>query len=145
MQDQYDGIILGAGHNSLILQAYLGQAGFKVLCLEQSAQAGGARYIEPELNVALLLKDGTALEWWTDFDRTVASFARFSPRDARTLVQWRDRFLPVLEKILTPEAQAPKAACCLKPAASRLWNLSSASSNIRRSKPACYSLTACAR
>ena len=147
MQDQYDGIILGAGHNSLILQAYLGQAGFKVLCLERSAQAGGglatmedsrhpgflhnthsfyhrglthmpwyhdlqlerhgAHYLEPELNVALVLKDGTALEWWTDFDRTVASFARFSSHDARTLIQWRERFLPVLEHILTPEAQAP--------------------------------------
>jgi len=27
----YDGIILGAGHNGLILQAYLGKAGLKVV------------------------------------------------------------------------------------------------------------------
>jgi phytoene dehydrogenase-like protein len=30
----YDGIILGAGHNGLILQAYLGKAGFKTLCID---------------------------------------------------------------------------------------------------------------
>src|SRR5215831_17510972 len=36
----------------------------------------GARYVEPELNVALLLPDGRALEWWTDLDRTIDSFAR---------------------------------------------------------------------
>jgi phytoene dehydrogenase-like protein len=37
----YDGIILGAGHNALILQAYLGKAGLKVLALECKAVAGG--------------------------------------------------------------------------------------------------------
>jgi len=31
----YDGIILGAGHNSLVLQAYLCKAGLRVLCLER--------------------------------------------------------------------------------------------------------------
>src|SRR5262249_46128109 len=37
----YDGILLGAGHNSLILQAYLGRAGLKTLCLEQRDVPGG--------------------------------------------------------------------------------------------------------
>ncbi len=37
----YDGIILGAGHNSLVLQAYLGKAGLRVLCLEPRDVAGG--------------------------------------------------------------------------------------------------------
>jgi phytoene dehydrogenase-like protein len=37
----YDGIILGAGHNGLILQAYLGRAGLKVLALERKGVAGG--------------------------------------------------------------------------------------------------------
>ena len=31
MTTSYDGIILGAGHNGLILQAYLGKAGLKTL------------------------------------------------------------------------------------------------------------------
>lgn len=37
----YDGIILGGGHNSLVLQAYAGKAGLKVLCLERRHIAGG--------------------------------------------------------------------------------------------------------
>ena len=37
----YDGIIIGAGHNSLILQAYLGRAGLRVLCIEARNEAGG--------------------------------------------------------------------------------------------------------
>jgi len=145
--DTYDGIILGAGHNALVLQAYLGRAGLKTLCLERSAAAGGglttaedprhpgfmhnthsffhraitympwyrdldiarrgARYVEPELNVALVREDGSVLEWWTDFEKTVASFERVSPRDARALRRWRDDFVPVLEKIVGPEGRRP--------------------------------------
>jgi phytoene dehydrogenase-like protein len=143
----YDGIILGAGHNSLILQAYLGKAGLKVLCLDRAATPGGgltteespqgsgflhnthsfyhralnqmpwyrdlelerhgAVYLEPALNVALILRDGRALEWWTDFDRTVESFAQFSHKDADTLQRWRDAFVPILDQILVPESQSP--------------------------------------
>src|SRR6201988_3182892 len=118
----YDGIIIGAGHNGLILQAYLGKAGLKTLCGERRHVVGGglatgedprhpgflhnthaffqraitampwyaelelerhgARYIEPELNVALLTSDGRALEWWTDIASTSASVGPFSRRDA---------------------------------------------------------------
>ena len=38
---EYDGIILGSGHNGLVLQAYLCRAGLKVLCLERNDTAGG--------------------------------------------------------------------------------------------------------
>jgi len=145
--DDFDGIILGAGHNSLVLQAYLGKAGLRVLCLERKEVAGGglatiedprfpgfrhnvhsffhrairqtpwytdldlerhgASYIEPELNVALILKSGDALEWWCDFDKTVASFENFSRRDAAQLRRWREAFVPILEKILVPESRTP--------------------------------------
>jgi len=57
--------------------------------------------------VALVREDGDPLEWWTDFDRTVESFKRFSQRDADTLQRWRDAFLPIVEQILIPEAQSP--------------------------------------
>ena len=147
MDREYDGIILGSGHNSLVLQAYLCRAGLDVICLERRDVAGGglatiedprypgflhnthsfyhraithmpwyrdleiehhgAHYIEPALNVALVREGGEALEWWTDFDRTLASFRRFSERDAQTLQRWRDRFLPIVEQILIPEAQSP--------------------------------------
>src|SRR6185437_15359024 len=140
-------IILGAGHNALVLQAYLCKAGLKMLSLERKPIAGGglstledpgypgffhnthsffrravttmpwfmdldldrhgAQYIEPELNVALLTNDGRALEWWTDFEKTVESFASFSKRDAKTLCRWRDDFVPILNGILVPEALSP--------------------------------------
>lgn len=143
----YDGIILGAGHNGLILQAYAAKAGLKVLCLERLERAGGGltteedpahpgflhnthsffhraitrmawyadlelerhgvRYIEPELNVALLLRDGRSLQWWTDFERTHASFAALSERDAATLKRWHDDFLPIVRDILVPEGMSP--------------------------------------
>jgi phytoene dehydrogenase-like protein len=143
----YDGIILGAGHNSLILQAYLGKAGLKVLALERRGVVGGglstledprypgflhnthaffqravtampwygdldlrrhgAGYIEPELNVALLTRDGGALEWWTDIARTIESFRQFSARDADTLRRWHDEFVPIVRDILVWESRSP--------------------------------------
>src|ERR1041385_4971950 len=142
----YEGIIIGAGHNGLILQAYLGKAGLKTLCVERRHVAGGglstledprhpgflhnthaffqraittmpwyaelelerhgAHYIEPELNVALFTSDGRALEWWTDVERTVASFGEFSARDAETLRRWQHEFVPIVRDILVPESRA---------------------------------------
>ncbi len=147
VETECDAVVLGAGHNSLILQAYLCRAGLDVICLERSGMPGGglatvedprypgflhnthsffhrgithmpwfydlhleqygARYIEPELNVALVLKNGDVLEWWTDFERTEDSFARFSKRDAQALRRWRDAFAPIVSNILSAEAQAP--------------------------------------
>ena len=143
MSSDYDGIIVGAGHNALILASYLGKAGLRILVVERAAVAGGglatleyprdsgfrhnvhaffqraitampwyedlelerhgARYVEPELNVALLTRDGRALEWWTDIDRTIESVARFSRRDADTLRRWHDEFVPIVRNILGPE------------------------------------------
>ena len=37
----YDAVILGSGHNSLILQAYLARAGLDTVCLEAQDSAGG--------------------------------------------------------------------------------------------------------
>jgi phytoene dehydrogenase-like protein len=142
-----DAIILGAGHNGLILQAYLGKAGLKTLSVERKSVAGGglstledprhpgflhnvhaffqraittmpwyadlalqrhgAHYIEPELNVALLTSDGRALAWWTDIERTIASFAEFSRRDAESLRRWHEEFVPIVQDILVPESRSP--------------------------------------
>ena len=41
MNGDYDGIILGAGHNALILATYLGRAGLRVLAVDRAAVAGG--------------------------------------------------------------------------------------------------------
>jgi len=142
-----DGILLGAGHNSLVLAAYLARSGLRVIVLERGPAPGGgltteenprlpgffhnthsffhraitttpwyrdlelerhgARYVEPELNVAMILGDGRALEWWTDLDRTAESFAEFSAKDATALRWWVAEFEPIVDQILTIEAQSP--------------------------------------
>src|SRR6478752_6948008 len=147
MSEAYDGIILGTGHNALVLHAYLARAGVRALSIDRAAVAGGglatienprhpgflhnthsffhraitampwyrdlelerhgARYLEPELNVALLTRDGRALECWTDPEKTLASFAEFCRRDAATLRRWMDEFAPIVERILVPEACRP--------------------------------------
>src|SRR5436190_12675980 len=143
----YDAVILGAGHNGLVMPAYLGKAGMKAVAIGRRAVAGGglstvedprqrgflhnthafflraitampwyadlslerhgAQLIEPELNVALITSDGRALEWWTDIEKTIASFAAFSPRDAATLRRWHDEFIPIVAPTLAPEARSP--------------------------------------
>ena len=147
MTGTYDGIVLGGGHNALVLQAYLCKSGLDVLLVERKSVVGGglstiedpgfpgfyhnthaffqrsvtampwyrdlelerqgARYIEPELNVALLTPDGRVLEWWTDFEKTVKSFESFSARDAAALRRWRDEFVPIVRDILSVEATSP--------------------------------------
>lgn len=147
MNARYDGIILGTGHNALVLQAYLSRCGLRTLSVDRAATPGGglttesnprfpgfshnthsffhraitampwyrdlelqshgARYVEPELNVALILPNGRSLQWWTDLDRTCASFAQFSRNDTEALRRWTDEFRPIVDKILIPEAQNP--------------------------------------
>jgi phytoene dehydrogenase-like protein len=147
MSAGFDGIILGTGHNALILQAYLSRCGLRTLSLDRASIPGGGlmtidnprrpgfrhnphsffhravtampwyrdlelephgvRYLEPKLNVAMILRDGRALEWWTDLDRTVASCAAFSASDADALRRFAEEFQPIVEKILLPEAQSP--------------------------------------
>jgi phytoene dehydrogenase-like protein len=41
MPDQFDIVVAGAGHNSLITAAYLGKAGYRCLVLESRAMVGG--------------------------------------------------------------------------------------------------------
>ena len=67
----------------------------------------GASYLQPDLNVTMLCRDGRSLQWWSDFDKTVASVANFNVRDADTLHRWRDAFRPIVQKILIPESQSP--------------------------------------
>lgn len=89
--------------HSFFHRGVTGQPWFRDLELARQ----GVRYIEPPLNVAMLQRDGRALEWWTDPERTLASFAEFSARDAATLRCWMDDFRPIVESILIPEAQSP--------------------------------------
>ncbi len=70
----YDGIILGAGHNGLILQAYLGMAGLKTVAIERRPLAGGglSTLADPRHpgflhnTHAFFLRAITAMPWYRD-------------------------------------------------------------------------------
>ena len=74
IESAYDGIIIGAGHNGLILQAYLARAGMRTLMLERSMHVGGGLYtVEDNAhpgfhhNVhAVFLRAITATPWYRD-------------------------------------------------------------------------------
>jgi len=144
---QYDGIILGTGHNGLVLQAYAARAGLKTLAVDCGRTIGGglttieyppgsgfrhnihsffhrgltlmpwyhdldlerfgAAYLQPDLNVVMLRRDGRSLRWSRDFEQTLASVACFHEQDAATLRKWRDAFRPIVQRILIPESRSP--------------------------------------
>ena len=41
MSDRFDGVVLGTGHNALVLQAYLCRAGLRVLSVDRAQTPGG--------------------------------------------------------------------------------------------------------
>lgn len=123
----FDGIIVGGGHNGLTCAAYLAKAGLSVAVVERNPVAGGGcateeltlpgfrhnthssyhfieegpvpadlelhryglRYVYPDVQHAMVFRDGRAITVHRDPERTVASFARFSRADADT---WRELY-----------------------------------------------------
>ena len=106
MDSTYDGIILGAGHNGLILQAYLGKAGLKVLALERKSVAGGGlSTLEDPRHPGFLHNTHaffqraiTAMPWYTDLDLARHGADYIEPElnvalltsDGRALEWWTD-------------------------------------------------------
>ena len=91
---------VGAGPAGLSFAHRIAMLGHDVVVFDAHPKAGGlneyglATYktvdgfaqkeIEWLLSIGgIELRNGETLEWWTDFERTFASFARRSPRDAR--------------------------------------------------------------
>ena len=46
MEKEYDGIIIGAGHNGMICAGYLAKAGLKILIVERRREIGGGLYAQ---------------------------------------------------------------------------------------------------
>src|SRR5436305_8404075 len=150
MDASFDGIIIGAGHNGLILQAYLGRLGLRVLSIDRNMHPGGGlstiedpaipgvfhnihsvfhravtlspwyrdlelerhgvRYVEPELNVAMVREDGRSLRWYADLERTCDSLAEFSRRDAATFRELAESFAELPARIVRPYNAHPPLA-----------------------------------
>jgi phytoene dehydrogenase-like protein len=106
VQAVYDGIILGAGHNGLILQTYLGKAGLDVLALERRQVAGGglATMEDPRRpgflhnTHAFFQRAITQMPWYRDLDLTRHGADYIEPElnvalitgDGRVLEWWTD-------------------------------------------------------
>ncbi|HXP74115.1 MAG TPA: NAD(P)/FAD-dependent oxidoreductase [Stellaceae bacterium] len=147
----FDGIIIGAGHNGLTLGAYMSRAGLKVCVLECAAEIGGgcstaepilpgfrcnlhsnfyiawanaplSRDLElhrhgfativPPVQQGLAARDGTALVIHTDIERSCASIARFSRRDAATYRELHElyavRMQPLFASLMYNPPLAPE-------------------------------------
>lgn len=102
----YDGIILGAGHNGLILQAYLAKAGLRILSVDRRpAVGGGAATIEdPRFpgffhnTHAFFQRAANAMPWYADLDLAAHGLDYIEPElnavlltsDGRSLEWWTD-------------------------------------------------------
>src|SRR5690349_21772898 len=106
MTATYDGIILGTGHNSLILQAYLARAGFSVLSIDARRVAGGGlATIERPAGSGFLHNSHsfyhrglTSMPWYTELELERHGAKYLQPamnvalvrRDGRVLAWWDD-------------------------------------------------------
>ena len=76
MDERVDVVILGAGHNGLILQASLARAGLGTCAIERLPEPGGPLVTEPDPGVpgvlhnphAVFLRGVTSLPWFRDLD-----------------------------------------------------------------------------
>lgn len=74
LKTEYDGIIIGAGHNGLILAGYMARAGLEVVVLERYLEQGGGldTHVDPRFPGFLhnmhsfFHRDLTGLPWWRD-------------------------------------------------------------------------------
>lgn len=105
-QSVYDGIILGAGHNALILQSYLGLAGLKTLCVERRHEAGGGLATEEDPRHPGFLHNThsfyhrgiTQMPWYKDLDLQKHGASYVQPdfnvaivrKDGEVLEWWTD-------------------------------------------------------
>ncbi len=106
MTSTYDAIVLGAGHNGLILQAYLGKAGMTTMAVERRAVAGGGlSTIEDPRHRgffhnthAFFLRAITAMPWYADLALARHGVQLIEPElnvalitgDGRALEWWTD-------------------------------------------------------
>ncbi len=135
----FDGIIIGGGHNGLTAAAYLTRAGQKIAVLEANTEIGGGTsteeptgpghrsnlhanffmglahaplmrdlelhrygfsYVEPPVQQAGVFRDGSCVVIHKDLQKTCASLARFSERDAATFRELYQRYVIELRPLL---------------------------------------------
>lgn len=97
----FDGIIIGGGHNGLILQAYFARAGLRTLTVEKNSQVGGGlSTVEDTLNPgfhhnthAVFLRGLSAMPWYRDLELDKHGVRTIQPELNIALIQRGGRSL----------------------------------------------------
>jgi len=137
--ETYDAIIIGGGHNGLILGNYLVRMGLKTVILERRMEVGGAlsteeitvpgfyhnihsyfhdtinvmpaftdlklegfnaRYLRPDVQAAIALRDGRCITIHTDIEKTCSSIARISKQDAEAYREMQENYGSFMEVVV---------------------------------------------
>lgn len=69
--------------------------------------AWDVHHVFPDLQVALLTRDGRSVCFYRDVDKTCQSIAQFSDRDAKAYRQMHGRYDEMMQKILGPQTYVP--------------------------------------
>ena len=148
MANEYDGIVIGGGHNAMVCCGYLARAGLRMLLVERHLELGGGldshenprapgfwhnvhsnnhrglsdlmwyrdlelarfgqEYIRLPVSVAMLTRDHRAIVWHAnDPEKTAASIARISPRDAETFLTVNRTYAQMAREIFFLELYSP--------------------------------------
>ena len=73
----------------------------------------GVKHIYPDLQVAMPLADGRSLCIYRDVDRTCASIAKFSKKDADSYRDMQRHYEELMQNILGPQTYVPMEAAPL--------------------------------
>jgi phytoene dehydrogenase-like protein len=74
--DEYDGIVIGAGHNGMITAGYLGKSGLKIAVVEKNMEVGGGLDAHEDVNYpgfwhnihSVFHRGVSMLPWYKDLD-----------------------------------------------------------------------------
>ena len=95
----------------------------------------GVRHIYPELQVAMSLADGRALTIHRDLERTCASIAAFSKKDAASYRDMQREHDELMQNILAPQTYVPMDAAPLMAAKAEMTELGRALSEYTDKTP----------
>lgn len=95
----------------------------------------GVKHIFPDLQVAMPLADGRALRIYRDVERSCASIAEFSRKDADSYREMQRHFDALMKNILGPQTYVPMEAAPLMAAKAELTELGRALSEYTEKTP----------
>jgi len=98
-------------------------------------EARGVKHIFPDLQVAMPLADGRALCIYRDVERTCASIAKFSQKDANSYRDMHSHFEALMQNILGPQTYVPMEAAPLMAAKAEMTELGRALSEYTEKTP----------